>query len=194
MKINNAKFLISVSSKNGLLNGGVPEIAFVGKSNVGKSSLINCLVNQKNLAKASSMPGRTRLVNYFAINDGQVNFVDLPGYGFAKAPKETVGSWQDLLETYLSSSKNLKLVVFLLDIRHDPTELDKIMHAYLYINQLPYIIVATKSDKLAKSKVKNSVNSLATKLKIAQGNVFAFSSETQEGKQELLEQFDKFLN
>lgn len=193
MKVKNAKFETSVANKSNLIKSSIPEIAFVGKSNVGKSSLINSLTNNSKLAKASSTPGRTRLINYFAINDKSLYFVDLPGYGYATASKQTINSWQDLMQAYLTQSQNLKLVVFLVDIRHEPTELDHLMHSYLYSNQIPYLIVATKADKLPKSKVKNAISSLASKLKVARGNIIAFSNQTGLGKEELLSMFDKFI-
>lgn len=192
MKITKSKFITSVANSNNLLKDDKKQIAFVGRSNVGKSSLINMLVNNSKLCKTSSTPGRTRLINYFLINDG-FYFVDLPGYGFAQASKTDVYGWQSLIEPYLINNENLKCVCALVDVRHDPTEQDKQMINYLYYYQIPFIIVATKCDKLAKSKVKPALNKLASQLKVGVQNVYGVSNETQIGKNELLEKFEQFL-
>lgn len=192
MKITKSKFIISVANSNNLLKDDKKQIAFVGRSNVGKSSLINMLVNNSKLCKTSSTPGRTRLINYFLINDN-FYFVDLPGYGFAQASKTDVYGWQSLIEPYLVNNENLKCVCALVDVRHDPTEQDKQMINYLYYYQIPFIIVATKCDKLAKSKVKPALNKLASQLKVGVQNVYGVSNETQIGKNELLEKFEQFL-
>lgn len=192
MKITKSKFITSVANSNNLLKDDKKQIAFVGRSNVGKSSLINMLVNNSKLCKTSSTPGRTRLINYFLINDG-FYFVDLPGYGFAQASKTDVYGWQSLIEPYLVNNENLKCVCALVDVRHDPTEQDKQMINYLYYYQIPFIIVATKCDKLAKSKVKPALNKLASQLKVGVQNVYGVSNETQIGKNELLEKFEQFL-
>lgn len=192
MKITKSKFITSVANSNNLLKDDKKQIAFVGRSNVGKSSLINMLVNNSKLCKTSSTPGRTRLINYFLINDN-FYFVDLPGYGFAQASKTDVYGWQSLIEPYLVNNENLKCVCALVDVRHDPTEQDKQMINYLYYYQIPFIIVATKCDKLAKSKVKPALNKLASQLKVGVQNVYGVSNETQIGKNELLEKFEQFL-
>lgn len=192
MKITKSKFITSVANSNNLIKDDKKQIAFVGRSNVGKSSLINMLVNNSKLCKTSSTPGRTRLINYFLINDN-FYFVDLPGYGFAQASKTDVYGWQSLIEPYLVNNENLKCVCALVDVRHDPTEQDKQMINYLYYYQIPFIIVATKCDKLAKSKVKPALNKLASQLKVGVQNVYGVSNETQIGKNELLEKFEQFL-
>ena len=130
---------------------GAPEIAMVGKSNVGKSSIINALCRNSKLARTSSAPGKTRLVNFFAINGGEFYLVDLPGYGFAKAPKQEQEKWGELMESYLHSGRVTHLLL-LLDSRHEPTAADKQMVGWMQYYNIPYTIIATKCDKIAKSK------------------------------------------
>jgi GTP-binding protein len=141
---------------------------------VGKSSLINALCNRKKLAKTSSLAGRTRLINFFEINK-KLLFVDLPGYGFAKASKTDQAKWQSLIGTYLSNSKNLKVVFVLVDIRHEPTELDLMMLNYLYQRNVPFIIVATKLDKIKKSQVAKQKQMLAATLGVGVENIILSS-------------------
>lgn len=151
MIIKKAQFVTSVADIKQTPESSLPIVAFVGRSNVGKSSLINAITNTKNLAKTSSMPGRTRLVNYFLINDA-IHFVDLPGYGYAQAGKEHKERWANLLESYLRSNQNIKLILLLVDIRHTPTEQDKQMMRYLFHYNMPFKIVATKADKVPKKQ------------------------------------------
>ena len=160
------------------------EIAIVGKSNVGKSSLINCLTNNRKLAKTSSQPGKTRLVNFFLLNRA-FYLVDLPGYGFAKASKEEQKSWGELIERYLASGR-VKHLLMLIDIRHAPTQDDLQMFRYLIYYGIPYTLVATKADKIAKSKRKTDACARAKQLG-APPFAIPFSSETGEGKAELTE-------
>ena len=154
----------------------LPEFAFVGRSNVGKSSLINSLTNKKRLAKTSITPGLTKMVNYFIINNS-FYFVDLPGYGFSRTGKSHRELWSDLIEKYLMLSKQLRLVFLLLDIRHTPTELDMNMLKFLYLNNIPVKIIATKSDKVAKSKVKHYCQELAKKLFVGVEDIIPYSAE-----------------
>ncbi|MBR2467998.1 MAG: YihA family ribosome biogenesis GTP-binding protein [Clostridia bacterium] len=193
MKVTKSSFYISVANSAKAVNDEKNQIAFVGRSNVGKSSLINMLVNNSKLCKTSSTPGRTRLINYFLINDS-FYFVDLPGYGYAQASKKDVYGWQGLIEPYLLNNDRLKCVCALVDVRHDPTEQDKQMINYLHYYQIPFIIVATKCDKLPKSKVKPTLSKLANSLNVGAGNVYGVSSETKYGKEELLSKLDQFLN
>ena len=160
------------------------EIAIVGKSNVGKSSLINRLTNNNKLAKTSASPGKTRLVNFFLLNKA-FYLVDLPGYGFAKASKTEQKSWGELLERYLQSGR-VKHLLMLVDIRHAPTQDDLMMFRYLIYYNIPYTLVATKSDKIAKSKRTQEANKRAKELG-APPFAIPFSSETGEGKAELLQ-------
>lgn len=191
MKITKSVFKTSVASPSKILIDEKDQIAFVGRSNVGKSSLINMLVNNSKLCKTSSTPGRTRLINYFTIND-DFYFVDLPGYGYAQASHKDVASWQQLIEPYLINNPKLKCVVALVDVRHDPTAQDAQMINYLHYYQIPFVIVATKCDKLPKSKVKPALTKMANILKVGAQNVYGVSSETQYGKQELLNKLDQF--
>ena len=183
MKINNAEFVISVASADKFLKTDKPIIAVAGKSNVGKSSLINMLANQKKLAKTSTTPGRTRLINYFDF--GEFMLADLPGYGFAKVSKEEKKKWGALLESFLATQK-ICLLLSLVDIRHDPTADDKMMINYLYHYAVPFALVATKADKLGKSKVKPRVKEIATDLRVGFADITATSADTGYGKEELL--------
>lgn len=193
MKITKSSFVTSVANANKVVVDEKKQVAFVGRSNVGKSSLINMLVNNSKLCKTSQTPGRTRLINYFLINDA-FYFVDLPGYGFAQASKKDVFGWQGLIEPYLKNNAMLKCVCVLVDIRHNPTEQDKQMINYLFYYQIPFIIVATKCDKLSKTKVKPALNKIAGELKVGVQNVYGISSQTSFGKDELLNKLEQFLN
>ena len=193
MKITKSSFVTSVANANKVVVDEKKQVAFVGRSNVGKSSLINMLVNNSKLCKTSQTPGRTRLINYFLINDA-FYFVDLPGYGFAQASKKDVFGWQGLIEPYLKNNAMLKCVCVLVDVRHNPTEQDKQMINYLFYYQIPFIIVATKCDKLSKTKVKPALNKIAGELKVGVQNVYGISSQTNFGKDELLNKLEQFLN
>lgn len=181
--IKNPKFITSVG-----LGGVYPEktgveIAMVGKSNVGKSSLINSLCNNYKLAKTSQHPGKTRLINFFSINASH-HLVDLPGYGFAKAPKTEQQKWGELIERYLSSGR-VTHIFMLIDIRHDPTAEDKQMFNWILYYGIPFTLVATKADKLAVSKRKQAASQAAKALG-APPYAVPFSSESGQGKQEIL--------
>ena len=159
MKIRKSCYVKGAATYGQCLVADIPQIAVAGKSNVGKSSFINFLAEDGKLARTSKLPGRTRLINYFLINgDTEEEFLlaDLPGYGFAKVSDEEKSKWASLLENYLAKEKMLRHVFFLVDIRHDPTKDDVTMYNYIFKNNLPYTIVATKADKLPKSQVKNA--------------------------------------
>lgn len=192
MIIKKAVYKTSVTSIDKILNDGVPEFAFVGRSNVGKSSLINSLCNQKSLAKASATPGKTRMINYFDINDS-FRFVDLPGYGYAKVGKTHLDVWSGVLGEYLKQSTSLVTIFVLMDIRHTPSEQDRQMIDFLVYNQLPFMVIATKTDKLAKSKVFAGVNAIASTLKIRTEMVLTSSSETGQGKDKILNYIENKL-
>ena len=182
MLVKNAEFVTSVgiSNVNKLREFTLPEIAFVGRSNVGKSSLINYLANRKKLAKTSSTPGRTRLVNYFLINK-EFYFVDLPGYGFAQASKKEQAEWQSLIGGYLENSPNLKHIYVLVDIRHIPSDKDKLMLKYLYTYQIPFSVLATKLDKINRSEINKQISILASTLGLGIGDIIPVSSEKRIG-------------
>lgn len=166
------------------------EIAVVGKSNVGKSSLINCLCNNNKLARTSQTPGKTRLINFFLLNR-DFYLVDLPGYGFAKTGKTEKQSWGELMEAYLSSGRVTHLFM-LLDIRHEPTQDDRQMFAWLLYYGVPFTLIATKADKIAKSKRRQQANACAKALG-APPYAVAFSAETGDGKAEILERIGQIL-
>ena len=182
MEIKQATFVTSVASVDKFLKTDKPIIAICGKSNVGKSSLINMLANQKKLAKTSTTPGRTRLINYFDF--GAFMLADLPGYGFAKVSKEEKKKWGALLEKFLATQK-ISLVLSLVDIRHDPTADDVMMINYLYHYALPFSLVATKADKLGKTKIKPRLKEIATSLRVGVADVTASSADTGLGKKEI---------
>ena len=187
MKITSAKYITSSVARDKIILDDIPEISFVGRSNVGKSSLINNLTNIRRLAKTSSTPGLTKMVNYFDINNGQLRFVDLPGYGFAKVGKGQKDIWSSLMGDYLALSQSLKLVFVLVDIRHEPSELDKVMIDYLIVNNLPFAIIATKADKLSKMMISKSLQSISKTLNIRKELIFVHSSENSTGKEKILE-------
>lgn len=192
MKITSAKYLTSVVDKDKILKDEKTEIAFVGRSNVGKSSLINSLVGQKGLAKTSSTPGLTKMINYFLIND-KFRIVDLPGYGYAKTGHKHIANWAGLMEEYLLCSQSLKSVFVLLDCRVKPTELDKTMLEFLNSYQIPFVVVVTKVDKLAKSKIPQAVTAIAKELGIRKEMIFAYSSENAFGREKLLDYVENII-
>lgn len=195
MKIKNIKYDKSFSDSRIYLSSdlSIPEICVVGRSNVGKSSFINFIAGTK-IALTSAQPGRTRLINVFSVNDGLFNIIDLPGYGFAKAPKSERERWGAMIEGYLTNSKNLKQVFSLVDIRHDPTELDKNMLAYLYHFGLPFTVIATKADKISKAQRAKNVMNISTALGVGRDNIIVVSSETGEGLQAVTDRIEKILN
>lgn len=163
------------------------EIAFAGKSNVGKSSLINALVNRKSLARTSSQPGKTQTINFYKVND-EVYFVDLPGYGYAKVSQEIKEKWGKLIERYLNKSEMLKAVFLLVDIRHEPSANDKNMYDWIVYQGYDPIIIATKLDKIKRSQIQKSVKMIKTGLNVKPGTqVIPFSATTKQGREEIWE-------
>lgn len=191
MKIVNATFITSAADKKGFLKSDKPIICVAGKSNVGKSSFINMLANQKKLARTSNTPGRTRLVNYFDF--GEFILADLPGYGFAKVSKGEKEKWSKTLSDFFAFTE-ITHAISLVDIRHDPTEEDKMMIKLLYSEIIPFTLVATKADKIAKTKVKPQAAAVASKLGLASGNIIATSAETKLGRDEVLTAIENALN
>lgn len=192
MKITSARYLTSVVKKNDILNDDMVEFAFVGRSNVGKSSLINSLVGQKNLAKTSSTPGLTKMINYFVVNE-HFRIVDLPGYGYAKTGHKHIANWAGLMEEYLTLSPNLKAVFVLVDCRIKPTDLDKMMIDFLNSYQIPYVILVTKVDKLAKTKIAQACGDIAKELGVRKEIIFACSSDSGFGKEKILDYIENVL-
>lgn len=191
MKITQAKFITSVNSADRFYITDKPLIAVSGKSNVGKSSLINMLGQNKKLAKTSDTPGRTRLINYFDF--GEFVLADLPGYGYAKVAKEEKERWGKLMDEFFAT-QHLALVISLADIRHPPTAEDLTMINYLYHYALPFIIVATKADKLSRANIKPQLNSIATAFKVGVDNIIASSAQNGTGKAEIFAEIEKAIN
>lgn len=191
--INKASFLLSVANISQLPKDKV-EIAIAGKSNVGKSSFINFICNNRKLARVAKEPGRTRMLNYFDINDGEFTFVDLPGYGFAKVSKEEKKKWSMLLEAYFQQSKNLKHTILILDIRHNPTEDDLQMMKYLYFYNIPFTIVATKADKLSASAANRRRRELSQAIGVGEENIIIISSLKKMGKEQVFKRIKQILD
>lgn len=185
-----AVFVKSAFGKEDWLKDKKPEIAFLGRSNVGKSSLINSLVGSKGLARTSNKPGRTQSINFFLIND-KFYFVDLPGYGFAKVPEKMRRSWAKMAEEYLLEREQLKLSIHLVDIRHEPTELDKSLHEWLIFHQRPHIIVATKADKVSSNQLQKSLSNI--RRAFPDSKVIAYSSVTGEGKKTVWQEINSAI-
>ncbi|MGN0295088.1 MAG: ribosome biogenesis GTP-binding protein YihA/YsxC [Lachnospiraceae bacterium] len=171
----------------------IPEFAFAGKSNVGKSSLINALCNRKSYARTSSSPGKTQTINYYNINESMY-FVDLPGYGYAKVSKEERAKWGVMIEKYLHTSPSLKAVFLLVDCRHEPSANDKNMYDWIVHNGFYPIIIATKADKLKRSQYQKQVSVLRKGLGLrSEDKLILFSAETKMGRDELYEVLDNFM-
>ena len=163
----------------------LPEVAFAGKSNVGKSSLINALMNRKSYARTSSQPGKTQTINYYNINDAML-LVDLPGYGYANVSQSVKEKWGKMVEKYLKKSSQLKHVFLLIDIRHDPSANDKMMYDWILNNGYEPIIIATKLDKLKRSQVQKNIKAIKEGLKLSKnGVIIPFSAETKQGRDEI---------
>ena len=178
MKVTSATFVKSATSSEHYPRDGRPEIAFMGRSNVGKSSLINSLLGVRGLARTSSTPGRTQLINFFSINDA-FNFVDLPGYGYARVPRDVKKLWGPMIEKYLATRPNLVLSILITDSRHEPTELDLLMKGWLEARGKPFIIVATKADKLSSNKLRASLSRASAVL--GSNELVAYSAVTGSG-------------
>ena len=166
---------------------GLPEVAFAGKSNVGKSSLINGLMNRKALARTSAQPGKTQTINFYKIND-ELDLVDLPGYGYARVTPAEKEKWGKMIENYLHTSRNLKAVFLLIDIRHDPSANDRQMYEWILHNGYEPIIIATKLDKLKRSQVQKNLKAIREGLQLRKGTtVIPYSAETKQGRDEIWE-------
>lgn len=193
MKIISAEFVTSATKPSQYPPEGLPEIAFAGRSNVGKSSLINVLVNRKRLVKTSSTPGRTQLVNFFDINE-YLTLVDLPGYGYAKVPASVKKKWGPMIETYLSGRGTLKGVVVILDIRRTPREEEHNLIAWLAHYSIASILVLTKVDKLSKTKQAKQRAAVARTLARDAGDLILFSAKSRKGREDVWQAIKKLLN
>ena len=182
--------VVGVTSK--LPENLLPEFAFAGRSNVGKSSLINKLVNRKALARTSSQPGKTQTINFFLLN-GEFYFVDLPGYGYAKVSKELQAKWGKMIERYLTRSRQLRLIFLLVDIRHEPSAGDKQMYEWVKSNEIPAVIIATKADKINRSQLQKQLAMIRKELGGAKEPIIPFSKETGQGYDEVWKVMEEYL-
>ncbi len=187
----NLETVIGVTSK--IPQNMMPELAFAGKSNVGKSSLINALMNRKSLARTSAQPGKTQTINFYNINQA-LYFVDLPGYGYAKVSRQEKEKWGKMIERYLHQSKVLQAVFLLIDIRHDPSANDKLMYDWICANGFQPIIIATKADKVNRSQLQKHVKMVRQGLGVDKDTVvIPFSAQTKQGRDEIYEMIDHIL-
>jgi len=193
MKITSAEFIKSAVWPPQYPPPTLPEIAFAGRSNVGKSSLINTLVGRKNLAKTSNTPGRTQLINFFTINE-KISFVDLPGYGFAKVSQSVKKDWGEMVEAYLKERQSLALVIFILDIRRDPSKDDLSLRNWLEHYRIPYLNILTKADKLSNNQAIVQKREIERAFNVpAKNNSILFSAKTQKGKDDIWQALEDHL-
>mgnify|MGYP005800523677 CR=1 FL=1 len=193
MVIKNPKFCISAVSPKQYPKDSLPQVVLVGKSNVGKSSFINTLVNRKKLARTSSEPGKTRQINFYQMDD-RFYFVDLPGYGYSKMSKQEQIKVGNFIEEYLKTSTNIALIIFLIDIRHEPTQNDELMYDYLFQTNLPCIVIASKADKIAITKVDSAIQTLQEILNPLKDLCFLpFSSERKIYTKRVWEEIEKYI-
>ena len=192
MVIKNVNLEIVCGPTSKLPENKLPEVAFAGKSNVGKSSLINALMNRKSYARTSAQPGKTQTINFYNINEA-IYFVDLPGYGYAKASKTEVEKWGKMIEKYLRTSKQLKCVFLLVDIRHDPGNNDKIMYEWVTANGDTPVIIATKLDKIKRSQISKQVAAIRSTLGANEAVIIPFSATSKQGREEIYEIIDQIL-
>lgn len=189
MILKTSRFITSLDVLKPFEGQGLPEIAMVGKSNVGKSSLINRLTNNSKLARTSSAPGKTRLINMYLLNEAFF-FADLPGYGFAKAPKDERKNWASMIEGYLAGSENLRHAMLLVDIRHDPTADDVMMAGYLRHYNIPFTVIATKADKISGAKRGAAVMAISRALQAQPWEILPFSALSGAGGEAILDLLD----
>lgn len=187
----NLETVCGVTSK--LPDNDKMEFAFAGKSNVGKSSLINGLMNRKSLARTSQQPGKTQTINYYNIND-ELYFVDLPGYGYAKVSQSEKEKWGKMIEKYLRTSKTLKTVFLLVDIRHDPSKNDRMMYEWILSQGFQPVIIATKLDKINRSQIQKQIKAIKNGLEVVEGTiVIPYSAITKQGREEIYDLIDSFF-
>ena len=190
MKITSAEFIKSAFAEEHWTTDGLPEIAFLGRSNVGKSSLINSLLQRKGLARTSNTPGRTQSINFFLVNES-LYFVDLPGYGYAKVSKTMRQDWGKMAEDYLSKRVELKLFIQLIDVRHKPTALDRDLNEWLFYHQKNTLVVATKADKLSSNKLKKALIEIEAAL--PESKIITYSSTTGKGRDAVWREIESSL-
>lgn len=170
-----------------------PEIAFAGRSNVGKSSLINTLIQRRDMVKTSSKPGCTQLINFFLVNEN-ISFVDLPGYGYAKVSKKIRSQWQPMINLYLSQRKNIFGLILLIDIRRDPEKEELDLVHWMEEHKLPYLIILTKSDKLSKTQQQKRLSLISTQLEREKNSIILFSTKTKIGRDTILEEIENLID
>jgi GTP-binding protein len=184
MKVNNAEIVISAVKPEQYPDDGLPHIALAGRSNVGKSSFINKMINRKALARTSSKPGKTQTLNFYIINE-MLYFVDVPGYGYAKVSKSERAAWGKMIETYITKGKHLKLLLLIVDLRHAPSADDVMMYDFLKHHHIPTMVVATKADKIPKGKWQKHLKAVKETLQMVKEDpIVLFSSDTGQGKDE----------
>lgn len=192
MLIKNPKFEISAVSPKQYPTGGLPEIVLVGKSNVGKSSFVNTMINRKNLARTSNVPGKTRQINFYNMDD-KFYFVDLPGYGYSKMSKAEQVKCGQFIEDYLAKRSNIAVIILVLDIRHKPTADDFMMYDYILKTNLPFVVVTNKADKIAVTKVDEAVNVVKEYLGISYSPIYPFSAERKVYTDNMWEELEKYI-
>ncbi|MDN5832099.1 MAG: ribosome biogenesis GTP-binding protein YihA/YsxC [Lactococcus lactis] len=193
MKVHAAEIVISAVSKKQYPKSALAEVALAGRSNVGKSSFINTLIDRKKLARTSSKPGRTQTINFYLI-ENKFHFVDLPGYGYAKVSKQERAKWGEMIDEYFANRKQLQAVVSLIDMRHDPSEGDVQMYDFLKYYNFPVIVVATKADKVAKNKREQQISRIKEILDFDENDYFVvFSTVSKEGKEEAWKAIEEFI-
>ncbi|MBA3017429.1 MAG: ribosome biogenesis GTP-binding protein YihA/YsxC [Proteobacteria bacterium] len=192
MIIKSSEFITSAVKPSQYPPAVLPEIAFAGRSNVGKSSLINTLLNRKRLVKTSSTPGRTQLINFFLINE-KFSFVDLPGYGYAKVPVSVQKTWGPMIETYLTSRETLKGIVLIMDIRRMPGNYELDLMDWFYHYKIPAVLILTKADKLSKTKQIKQHLSISKALSVDKKNLILFSIKSRQGKDDAWDAIEKLL-
>lgn len=192
MKVKNPKFEISAVSPKQYPKGNKKEVVLVGKSNVGKSSFINTMLGRKNLARTSNVPGKTRQINFYNVDD-EFYFVDLPGYGYSKMSKDLKIESGKYIEDYLEKGSNISLIIFLVDIRHKPTDDDMLMYNYILKSNLPFMVITNKADKIAVTKVDDEVNRIKEFFGISYSTILPFSAERKIYTEKVWEEIDKAL-
>ena len=192
MEIKSAEFITSMASYGNFAGKGLKQIAVAGKSNVGKSSMINCLCRRNKLAKTSATPGKTKLINVFLLNRS-FHLIDLPGYGFAKVDKQEKARWGKMMQDYFEQADELRHVFCLVDIRHEPTEDDKQMNLFLRQMGIPFTVIATKADKISRGARQKHLAPICRALLVQPWEILCFSSEDRTGREELLKKIEEVL-